>query len=250
MTTQSATLDPGPRSRLPLLGEQHPLRRRFRRTMVWSAVIAMTVHLAAAGARYGVARYLAARRPPEEKVVRFVSIDQVVPPSVSEEEAPPQVALSGQVSAPSVGIPEPVPDYEATDLTMATSEELSSNFEGSDLSSLTGGSDSLVVGLGNDLSGGPREEFAVVEEMPALIYIPKPDYPQIARTAGIEGVVQLRVRVGVNGDVEQVVVIGGPDMLREAAIGAAKQAKFRPALEHHRPVSVWVILPLEFSLTS
>jgi TonB family protein len=232
---------------LPLVGENHPLRKRFRRTFIWSAIIAMSIHSAAAGGRIAVARFLEARRPPPEKVVRFVSIENVVPPSITQEEAPAQVSLAAAVSQPTIGIPEPVPDYEATEITMATAEEVS-QFQTSDLSALTGGGDSLIV---NFEAGLPSpDEYVAVEEMPALINLPRPEYPEIARSAGVEGVVVLKLLVGKTGDVEKVMYVSGPEMLKESAIDAAKQAKFKPALQQHRPVAVWVQIPLEFSLQS
>jgi len=43
-------------------------------------------------------------------------------------------------------------------------------------------------------------------------------------------------------------VTQGVTMLNEAAVDAAKQFVFRPALQQHRPVEVWVQIPMRFSL--
>lgn len=75
-------------------------------------------------------------------------------------------------------------------------------------------------------------------------------YPEIAKSAGVEGTVNLKVYVGKNGDVEKVIVVDGPEMLRQAAMDAVKKAKFKPALQQHHPVGIWVAWPLEFSLQS
>jgi protein TonB len=231
----------------PHVGENHPLSKRFRSTFIWSAMIAMSIHSAVAGGRIAVERYLESRTPPEDKVVRLVSIEQVQAPSITQEEAPPQVSLAEAVSQPVFGDPEPVPDYEATELTMASTEEMS-QFQASDLSALTGGGDSLIVNFEGGLPS--PDEYVAVEEMPALINLPRPEYPEIARNAGVEGVVVLKILVGKSGDVEKVIFVSGPEMLKESAIEAAMQAKFKPALQQHRPVAVWVQVPLEFSLQS
>ena len=231
---------------LPILGEEHPLRRRWRRTFVLSATFAMLAHVIIAGGRIAVSRYLASREDSVPTTMVQVDLENIVPPSIQDEEPPEQVGLAEAVSAPAFAIPEPVADYEAEELTMASEEEIASQFEGSDLSSLTGAGDSLVV----DASGyGDPSEYEVVEEMPVLIHMPPPEYPAIARTAEVEGVVVLRLLVGTDGGVEKVVVVEGPDMLRDAAKEAAMKAKFKPALEQQRPVRVWVLVPLSFSLT-
>ncbi len=229
----------------PFVGENHPLRKRFVHTFVWSAVMAMLLLALAAGARMLWVSFMS-RADGSEKVVRFVSIEQVVPPSISQEEAPPQVNLAEQVAPPSIGVPEPVPDYQAQELTVATVEEMA-EFQSSDLSALTGGGDSLVV----NFEGLPNpDDYVAVEEMPVLISMPPPKYPDLAREANVEGTVVLRALVGKDGTVQDVKVIQGNDMLNGEAIAAAKQAKFKPALQQHRPVAVWVQIPIKFSLSS
>jgi protein TonB len=187
------------------------------------------------------------KKPPSEKVVRLVQIDNIVPPSLSEEEVTPQMSLAAQVGAPSVGIPQPVPDYQATELTVATVEEMS-ELQSTDLSALTGGGDSLVVGFDEGYFAGG--DYEAVEENPVLIQLPKPEYPQIARVAGVEGVVLLQLLIGEDGNVKDVRVLDGPEMLREAAVAAAKLGRFKPAQNQHRPVEAWVQVPMRFSLQS
>jgi TonB family protein len=234
------------------VGEDHPLRKSFRRTFIWSATIAMLIHAAVAGGRIVVAQYLESRIPPPTRVVKFIPIDTVVPPSITQEETPPDVALADHVAQPTAGIPEPVPDYEATELTVASTEEMSA--QTSDLSALTGGADSVVVNFEGGLPS--PDEYVAVEEMPQLINVSDVQratadlYPEIAKSAGVEGTVNLKVYVGKNGDVEKVLVVDGPEMLRQAAMDAVKKAKFKPALQQHHPVGIWVAWPLEFSLQS
>lgn len=231
---------------LPLLGENHPLRKKFTRTFVLSAVYAMLIVGGAAVGRI-IAVNLAKKEDGGEKVVRFVSIEQVVPPSISQDEAPPQVNLAAQVAAPSIGVPEPVPDYQAQELTAATIEEIS-EFQTSDLSALTGGGDSLAI----DFSAGmpSEDEYVAVEEMPVLINPVTPEYPDMARSAGIEGTVVLKMLVGKDGSVQEVKVVEGPELLHESAKEAGRKFKFKPALQQNRPVAVWVQIPMKFSLSS
>lgn len=246
MTQTTGVVPPQMGFTLPLVGEDHPLRKRFTRTFVTSAAYAMLIIVLAAAGRLIYANILAAR-PEADKVVRFVSIEQVVPPSISQEEAAPQVNLAEQVAPPSIGVPEPVPDYQAQEMTIATTEEMA-EFQNTDLSALTGGGDSLVVNFDEGMPS--PDDYVAVEEMPVLINMPKPEYPDFARDAGVEGTVILRALVGKDGKVSDVIVVKGEKMLEASAIAAAKQAQFKPALQQHRPVAVWVQIPIKFSLAS
>ncbi|NJD22923.1 MAG: TonB family protein [Melioribacter sp.] len=91
--------------------------------------------------------------------------------------------------------------------------------------------------------------FMEVDEVPVLISKIKPSYPEIARLAGIEGTVYLKVLVDENGNVEKAKVEqGAKEILDNSALQAAKKAKFSPAMLDNKPVKAWVILPVAFKL--
>ena len=77
---------------------------------------------------------------------------------------------------------------------------------------------------------------------------PRPEYPEIAREAGIVGKVFVMVLVGKDGKVEQIGDITGPEVFHEAAKKAALQWEFSPAIQNDKPVRVWVSLPFNFQL--
>ena len=70
----------------------------------------------------------------------------------------------------------------------------------------------------------------------------------VARASETEGTVLIRALVGKDGRVKDWVVIEGPAVLVDAAVVSARSAVFRPALLRHRPVEVWVMLPITFRL--
>ncbi len=77
----------------------------------------------------------------------------------------------------------------------------------------------------------------------------KPDYPAIAKQAGIEGTVILKLLVDVNGKVLKVKVLKGlTDDTNKAAIKAAYATQFYPAKQRDKPVKVWVSYPYRFVL--
>lgn len=91
--------------------------------------------------------------------------------------------------------------------------------------------------------------FIEVDKAPELISQIKPDYPQLAKLAGIQGTVYLKLLIDEKGNVAKAKIEQGvKDMLDEAALAAAKKAKFSPALLKDKPVKVWVILPIAFKL--
>jgi periplasmic protein TonB len=75
-----------------------------------------------------------------------------------------------------------------------------------------------------------------------------PQYPSIARTAHISGSVVLEAEISKEGDVVNLHVIGGPPLLRQAAIDAVKQWKYRPYLLNGEPVVVDTQVTVIFSL--
>lgn len=61
-------------------------------------------------------------------------------------------------------------------------------------------------------------------------YLPKPDYPQEAKDFCAEGKVAVQILMDEKGDVISAETISGDELLREAAVDAAKKAKF--SMEH------------------
>ena len=81
-------------------------------------------------------------------------------------------------------------------------------------------------------------------------YQVRPVYPTAARRFGIQGTTTLRIYVGADGRVADVVVeqsAGHPD-LDQAASDAVRRWRFEPARRGSEPVGMWVLLPVEFRL--
>lgn len=75
-------------------------------------------------------------------------------------------------------------------------------------------------------------------------------YPEIARKAGVEGTVFIKVLVDAKGNVVGTDVIKslGNNGCDEAAIKAIKSVKWKPAMQRDKPVKVWVSIPVRFVL--
>lgn len=84
----------------------------------------------------------------------------------------------------------------------------------------------------------PTEEY-LVSSMPVLLSDFRVPYPPEARSKGIQGVVLLDLLIGGNGVVRDASVVDGPGSgLNEAALQAARQLRFKPAMMEEKPVAV------------
>lgn len=96
---------------------------------------------------------------------------------------------------------------------------------------------------------GPKP-IVLFDELPEPEHIAKPVYPRMAREAGFEGTVQLKVLIGLNHKVRQAVVISSdvtPEM-EKAAIEAALKCRYKPAKQQGVEVEVWVSIRINFRL--
>src|SRR5262249_20747171 len=81
-----------------------------------------------------------------------------------------------------------------------------------------------------------------------LIAAPPPGDPEIARRAGLQGVVRLQVRVSKEGRLEVDKVLSGSPTLADAAICAVKQWRVRPFSSAGRPIDVISTVTFNFQL--
>jgi periplasmic protein TonB len=100
------------------------------------------------------------------------------------------------------------------------------------------------------------EIFFVVEEMPEIIggtarLYELLTYPEMARLAGIEGLVVVQVTVEVDGrpTSPQILRRAGPG-LDEAALEAVMKLMFKPGMQRSQPVRVRFNVPVRFRLSS
>ena len=77
-------------------------------------------------------------------------------------------------------------------------------------------------------------------------------YPEIAREAGIQGIVIVKTLIGKDGTVRATEIFKGIPKtgLDEAAMNAVKMTAWKPAYQRDKPVPVWVNIPIIFRLSS
>ena len=96
----------------------------------------------------------------------------------------------------------------------------------------------------------PDKPATYAEVWPVAVIEVKPEYPDIARAAMVDGPVIVLVLVGRNGRVRDAKVDERhhSPMLDEAALTAARKWVFSPALSGGHPVAVWTAIPFKFVL--
>ena len=232
------------------------IKHTYQRLLRKAFIAASVGHLLAVGV-YLTATW-ATHRPEKVYSVRMVKYSDLgPPPSLASQQAAPQIQVAAATARPTIGIPQPVPDAEvSSETTIATQTEMSQ------MTSLVGGEgigegsviqveqpmaqqDNIVVEEEELPAVG---EFIPVEEVPVAVQMPTPAYPEVARQAGIEGTVFIQILVDKTGKVRDVKIQKGPEMFHEAAREAAWKSVWRPAIQNHRPVAVWVAYPVRFLL--
>ncbi|MHB2149714.1 energy transducer TonB [Calditrichota bacterium LG25] len=91
-------------------------------------------------------------------------------------------------------------------------------------------------------------EYIAVSQKPKPVKQVKPIYPDLARKAGVEGTVVVRILIDTKGNVEKAEIFKSIPMLDEAALAAAKQFKFIPGKQRDKNVKVWMAIPFIFRL--
>ena len=95
-----------------------------------------------------------------------------------------------------------------------------------------------------------KGKWEELKEYPRPISPIQPEYPQIAKLAGIEGKVYVETLISENGDViDTKVMKSDHETLIGAAVAAIKTTKFSPGISKEgKKVKAWVVIPISFKL--
>jgi protein TonB len=110
---------------------------------------------------------------------------------------------------------------------------------------------SIVQPIPDDDVIPPPTAFIPRELEPRLASMIQPEYPAMAKSAGVAGQVWVQYYVDKNGDVCDVRIVKSvPTGLgfEDETIKAIKQWKFTPAIQDKHPVGVWVGQTIVFKI--
>jgi protein TonB len=77
---------------------------------------------------------------------------------------------------------------------------------------------------------------------------PAPEYPAMAKAARAQGTVVVQIVVGEDGRVMSASAVSGHPLLQQAAVAAARQARFSPTTLSGQPVKVSGVITYNFVL--
>lgn len=231
------------RSHLPLTGELHPLRREFERLLATGNAVALTFAMLACTIVYVWPREAVITIP--IVTTHEPGVYPAPPPIDPNRGAPGMPAIKPDVDPNAVIEPvnneDLLQDPAVTEPGGGTGEPGDPPYDGP-----LGPIDEGAIAPPDPPASSP--EYSWWDEAPVLLSCEPPVYPVIVREAGIDGTVQVRVLVGVNGKVKDARVVDGPAVLCDAALTSARTALFKPALQGVHPVEVWVVIPVTFEL--
>lgn len=186
----------------------------------FSVVVAVVIHAVAFGVwpEYVPSVY----QLQEEPVLEFVPLPDIPIPPPPPEEPP---------------IPEIPSEVEGVD---DLDDEITMPFTDPDLE---------TVPPVPPPSVGGEEPFLAFDTQPVVLHLERPEYPEMARRADLEGLVKVRVKIDKTGQVvDAEVVASTAEVFDKAAIGAAYKCRFAPARQREIPVPCRIVIPFRFSL--
>lgn len=125
---------------------------------------------------------------------------------------------------------------------------------------MPGGSVGGVIGgvIGGVLSAAPPPPKPVTPkrirvggnvEQAKQIYAPKPEYPQLAKMARIQGVVRLEAVIDKDGTIKDLKMVSGHPLLVKSAIETVSRWRYQPTLLNGEPVEVVTEIDVNFTLS-
>lgn len=206
---------------------------------IWSSVWTQEPHVTVRLFPY-MGRHVTFVQPAASETKRPGGSPMIPPPMKPD---PPLPVLAG--------MPVPVPDRPdniTTTVGPAAPEPPAEGTGG------IGGSGQGVGRIRGQGDGGQHEDIPPPvppgDVQPRLLKKVEPVYPRLAKLAGVEGLVVLSLLVDEAGNAVEAKVVKslGNTGCDEAAVAAALQWKFAPALRQGKPVSVRITAPILFTL--
>lgn len=234
------------------------LRKKYARTMILAMLVGIVGFSTGVIAPYLNAKALEGRHAREEYVVE-IQMENLEQPTDAVAPPPP---------------PPPPPAEEAVQQTRYVPPVVVDTIKPEEVRRLMTADDARIEVVNLDVTEvvsvievmeevqqeePEPEPFIVVEEMPMfpggevelLRYINENTvYPEVAKENNIQGRVIVRFCVTSKGSVDQVSVLKGvdPELDKEAMRVVSTLPPFRPGKQGGKPVPVWYMVPITFTL--
>jgi len=91
--------------------------------------------------------------------------------------------------------------------------------------------------------------FVQVDKPPQIVKSAAPIYPELAKRAGVEGKVFLKIFVDSLGNpIKAIIIKSDNNVFNQVSIDAAMKYKFTPAIKDKKPIGIWVVIPFMYTL--
>jgi len=168
----------------------------------------------------------------------------------TEEATPPQV--ESKMMTDQLTTPKQIP-HDIKNVAQAEAPP-SSSFGGADLEGLGSNGGNVIGSVFGSGNNGPKVKAEALTKISIssgvaagmLVRKTTPQYPGIAKLAHVSGTVVLQATVSKAGMIENLHVVTGPEMLRQAAMDAVKSWQYRPYLLNGKPVEVGTTVSVVF----
>ena len=233
------------------------IERPFTEAHPTAAALSAVTHVIAIGVVVSTILYSVNEQLPEvPTIMAFVAEPPAPPPP-----PPPPPPSAKAAAAPSKPAPATGPTFAAPAV-IPEGIQPESGIDWSDEGGVVGGVEGGVPGgtLGGILGGmineappppprPPAKPQRVGGDLkaPALIHRVEPDYPGVAVSAKVSGIVILEAIVNEAGAVTDVKVLRSITLLDQAAVKAVQQWRYEPLMLNGRPTPFIVVVTLTFS---
>jgi protein TonB len=193
--------------------------------------------------------------------IRIHSIAELAPPPSTQDQpqdaapvAPPPP--SADVVRPNLGVPVPVPDAVAPQVTLPDMNEQApvAQVPGNNtVTDLVKNDAPVQLNIKQPVEEAEPDKDAFVdvsEEPNPVIPIEKLiQYPEVAKRSNLEGKVVVEALISKDGTVEKVNIVKADyDIFKDAALEAMRKAKFTPARQNGTPLRLWITRTINFKL--
>jgi protein TonB len=233
----------------------YKLRKRYNRTVVFSLFIGIIILATAVITPYINAKALENKQKRAERQVeiKMENLDQPAEaaPPPPPPPPPPADVVQQQKYVPPVVVDSVKPEDVKQ---LMTADEAQTEIKNTEVVE-------VQQNVKEEVQEAEPEEvpFVVVEEMPSfpggdaalLKYIGEhTNYPEVAKENNIQGRVIVRFCVTAKGGVSQVSVLKGvdPELDKEAMRVVTTLPPFKPGKQGGKPVPVWYMVPITFTL--
>jgi len=181
----------------------------------------------------------------------YVRVAPMPPPPVVVAVRPPSTSPSTQQPDSAPQVPTRAPDSIAPERAFTS--------PGPEVPGAVSGfpGDEGAVPLGTAITAQPPPDppkpagpvrVGELPVAPRKIADARPVYPEIARSARVEGTVVMEAVLDTAGRVTQIRVIRSIPLLDQAALDAVRQWRYTPSVYNGRPVSVLMTITMRFTL--